>query len=225
MTQPSAVELWNAIKAWYAEHLPEVLGSLNPGISERALSEFEDELEREVGRRLPQSLRDVYLQNNGQDRTTVCGTFFGLEFLSLEEVRRNWRDWCDIAREPFYAEMIEFSTFYPKRAIQHKYACTGWIPFAHDGGGNHLGTDVSPEPAGKVGQIINFGPDEDNKFVIAPSFEAFLAWQLEQLQNGNVRITTHNFDGRLERIAEIKHPSFEVFLDAISQLFGPKRAS
>ena len=84
MTQPSAAKLWEAIKVWYAEHLPEVLESLNPGVSEQALGEFEDELEREIGQRLPQSLRDVYLQNDGQDRVTICGMFFGLPFLSLE---------------------------------------------------------------------------------------------------------------------------------------------
>ena len=32
------------------------------------------------------TLRDVYLQNNGQDETTVCGMFFGLEFLQPREL-------------------------------------------------------------------------------------------------------------------------------------------
>ena len=222
MTQPSAVELWNAIKAWYAEHLPEVLGSLNPGISERTLSEFEDELEQEVGQRLPQSLRDVYLQNNGQDKTTVCGIFFGLEFLSLENLIDNWNVWKDIASDSFYDDLGENSTSYPPETLQTVYAHTGWIPFAYDGGGNHIGIDLSPGPAGQIGQVINFGSDEDNKFVMAPSFETFLRWQLTQLQSGNFRIVAENYGEGPERHLVLGTPQNSHLLDAIPKLFGPK---
>lgn len=222
MDQPSAVQLWGAIKAWYAEHLPEVPESLNPGASEQALREFENELKDEVSQNLPQGLRDIYLQNDGQKRTITCGMFFGLEFLSLTELMRLWRGWKDIASNPFYAGMNEFSTSHPAAAIRQEYALTGWIPFAYDWGGNHLGVDVNPGPAGQVGQVINFGRDENNKFVIAPSFTAFLGWQLAQLQNGNFLITTENYDGGLERCVELHTPSNSHLLDAVPKLFGPK---
>ena len=225
MTQPSAVKLWKAIKVWYAEHLPEVLESLNPGVSEQALNGFEDELKREVGQRLPQSLRDIYLQNDGQDRKTMYGIFFGLEFLSLENLIDNWNVWRDVASDSFYADMIDFSTFYPEEAIKHKYACAGWFPFSVDGGGNHLGIDLSPGPQGKIGQVINFGADEENKVVVATSFEAFLAWQLAQLQGGNFRMAVYKADGESIRGIEVASTPSEVFLDAVPQLFGPRKIS
>jgi len=223
MEQPSAVQLWGAIKDWYAEHVPEVLETLNPGADKGTLTEFEGELKREIGKGLPQGWCDVYLQNDGRNSaTTTCGIFFGVTFLSLAEVHSNWHDWLSVAQEPFYDDMTESSSFYPAAAIQHKYAAAGWIPFAHDGGGNHLGVDLAPGPKGQVGQIINFGPDEENKVVIAPSFEGFLGWQLEQLQNGNIRAAAYEIDGESLQGVEVASTPVELFMDAIPKLFGPK---
>ena len=222
MIRPNTVTLWETIKTWYAEHLPEVLGSLNPGVSESALAELEDELGREVGQRLPQSLRDIYLQNNGQQSGATGGMFFGLEFLSLEGVVTNWRDWKNIAGDSLYDNLSENSVSHPPEAIRAAYANAGWIPFAYDWSSNHIGIDLSPGPVGQVGQIINFGSDEDNKFVIAPSFETFLVWHLEQLRKGNFRIVTETSDGTEGRYINLGSPYNTHLLDAIPKLFGPK---
>lgn len=222
MTKLSVVELWDAIRAWYAEHLPEVLASLNPGASEEALDALRREL-KGVAAELPGALLELYRQNDGQDRASNSGVFFGLPFLSLEYALFNWKVWKDIGDETQNAVLDENCTSYPPGAVRPVYTHAGWIPFAHDGGGNHIGIDISPGPAGQVGQVINFGRDENSKYVMAPSLGAFLEWQLAQLQNDNFIIRTETSDGQLERYVEIRTPHNAHLPDAVPKLFGPKR--
>ena len=134
----------------------------------------------------------------------------------------DWNVWRDIASDPLNDDLSENSTSYPSGAVQTVYTTPGWIPFAHDGGGNHLGIDLSPGPVGQIGQVINFGRDEDNKFVIAPSFEAFLEWQLTQLQSGNFRIVTENYGKGPERHLTLGTPQNSHLLDVVPKLFGLK---
>nr|WP_305955588.1 SMI1/KNR4 family protein [Pseudomonas sp. R2-60-08W] len=45
---------------------------------------------------------------------------------------------------------------------------------AYDYGGNHLGVDLDPGEYGVSGQVINFGSDEEEKFVLASSVGTFM---------------------------------------------------
>ena len=223
MTKPEVVVLWDAVKAWFAEHLPEILETLNPGASEAVFDAFNDGVKLKTGLALSEDVRALYLENDGQRHGSVNGVWLGLEFLSLENVREQWRDLCAIAEETDMNTQIDGCTSYPKGAIQTLYACPGWVPIAYDWGGNHIGVDVNPGPSGRVGQVINCRRDEENKFVMAPSLAAFLEWQLAQLQGGNYVIRTETSDGQLERHLEIRKPHNAHLLDAVPELFGPKR--
>ena len=64
---------------------------------------------------------------------------------------------------------------FPEGAIQLDYINRGWIPLSRDGGGNHIGVDLSPGPKGTKGQVINFGRDEREKCVLAASWGEFLS--------------------------------------------------
>ncbi|TNH02471.1 hypothetical protein FHQ26_04945 [Testudinibacter sp. TR-2022] len=59
----------------------------------------------------------------------------------------------------------------PKNAIQKKYFHYKWLPIFSDGGGNYLGIDLDPDTKGKKGQVINFGRDEEDMFVLAQSLD------------------------------------------------------
>ena len=72
----------------------------------------------------------------------------------------------------------------PPNAIQKVYAHPSWIPLVRDWGGNNLGVDLAPGPAGKWGQVILFGRDYDCKYVIARSWSAFLATVADDLNSG-----------------------------------------
>ena len=219
----TTTELWSELKAWYAEYLPEALESLNSGASEEAIAVLDEELQREIGQGLPEELRELYAQNDGQDRfTTTCGMFFGLEFSSLSQMLLDWQVWRDAAQEQdMDADFREFSTIYPPETIQNVYACPFWLPFVRDGGGNHLGLDLQPGSAGLKGQVINFGRDEEYRCVVADSLAAFLEWLLAQYRSGNYRIVTDDIDGREVRRIQMANPSVDVFLDALPVLFAP----
>ena len=123
----------------------------------------------------PFSLKPIYELNNGQG--SGIGLFFGLEFLSIDEIIKQWKIWHDIHQEELsgkYKNLNQFCTSYPPKAIKVDYTNDKWIPFSHDNGGNHIGIDLDPDVAGKIGQIINFGRDEDNKIVIAENTQEFL---------------------------------------------------
>lgn len=218
----TVTQRWLQIRAWYAEQLPEVAKTFNPGATEASLEAFDAVLQRTIGRGLPPGLREVYLENDGQDLQTAMGMFFGLTFLSVSDAYEQWRNWQEIAEsDPDLANETEFTSAYPPGTIQPEYINLGRIPFAYDWGGNHLGIDLHPGTQGQVGQVINFGRDEEHKYVVAPSFGAFLA----QLQGSNYRIVTHESEGELERNLELLEPPNAHFLDAVSELFGPQRST
>lgn len=198
-------ELWLALEDWLGQQLPEVLANLNPGCSNEELRE----LERRLNYRLPEDIKALYRCHDGQNGKTT-GLFCGLNFLNTNALYEQWAAWRDLASEDFATEITGES--YPNDAIKPTYINLKWIPLAHDGGGNHLGVDIDLGPTGVVGQVINFGRDENNKFVLAPSLTDFIAWMLAQYQASNYQSS--------ERSLNLKEPPNTHFLDVVPRLFG-----
>jgi cell wall assembly regulator SMI1 len=61
----------------------------------------------------------------------------------------------------------------PKNTIQKKYFHYKWLPVFADYGGNYIGIDLDPDSKGKKGQVINFGRDEEDMFVLAENLDDF----------------------------------------------------
>jgi len=132
-----------------------------------------EEYEKKVGNRLPDSLKEFYRTHNGQ--SSNIGLFFGIVFSSLEESLEDWSLWKSIIEEgTYYEEFSEYMESDPEGYIKKQYANTGWLPFTSDHAGNHLGVDLDPDSKGTIGQVIAFGRDEDEKILIANSFEEFI---------------------------------------------------
>jgi cell wall assembly regulator SMI1 len=188
MTTPSPRDpynpgtVWTTLTTWLAEHVPEIRADLGVPASDAALAE----LERTVGQTLPADWHALYRLADGQ-RGEAAGLFYGAVFLSLEEVASEWGVWRDLSTEPDLEASFQGHVS-PPGAIQNRYIQLGWIPFAHDGGGNHLGVDLAPGETGQVGQVITFGRDITHKVVVASSLAGFLAWFVGQVQAGNVRL-------------------------------------
>ncbi|MBN2910077.1 SMI1/KNR4 family protein [Polycladomyces sp. WAk] len=132
------------------------------------------QIEEKMNLTLPSDLKELYLCNNGEKDGGI--SILGLPFLPLNEMYRQWKLWDDLREE---WNENEGHTSYPDGYIKKMYMNRGWIPFSHDWGGNHIGMDLDPDIKGTYGQIINFGRDENDKFVIAPSLRDFLQLLIE----------------------------------------------
>jgi len=192
---------------------------LSPGASSRTISRWQ----KEMGCSLPADVQAFYRRHNGQAGKASTGPFFGLHFLPLSRAHQSWRSWRDLLeRDPaMMREIAEGSSrSNPPSAIKPDYANTSWIPFAHDHGGNYLGLDLDPGPLGTHGQVINFGRDEDAKFVLAPSFGEFFAWLVHELEAGNAMIRVEDDGGRS---LNTKRPKTRHFLASVPKLFSMPR--
>ncbi len=163
--------LWKNFIEEYKKAHPGDVSKLNLPAVEDDFLKFKTETEME----LPEELKAIYELNNGQ--SGGVGIFFGLEFLPIDGVIKQWKVWDRINKQEkdgSLKNMNSFCTSYPAEAIKIAYTDSMWIPFTYDYGGNHIGVDLDPDTAGKVGQIINFGADEDGKVVLAENLQIFL---------------------------------------------------
>ncbi|MDP4183437.1 MAG: SMI1/KNR4 family protein [Bacillota bacterium] len=166
----SIPELWEYILEIYDKQYSGYSSNLNPS----AKNEDFADIEEKMGFALPDELKALYFCNNG-DRENLEGSILGLRFLPVAEMFLNWCDWLYILRDKEFMKACEAnSESVPQGAIKKVYANRKWVPFCHDQEGNHIGIDLDPDSDGTVGQIINFGRDEDKKYVIANSFKEFM---------------------------------------------------
>ncbi|WP_261664963.1 SMI1/KNR4 family protein [Deinococcus sp. Marseille-Q6407] len=168
------------IDAWYAEHAPAIHATLRPGASDAEL----DALEARLGHKLPPEFRALYRWHDGQN--WAVGGFFGLDWMPLTEVEGRWGTWDDIAREDSDMNVSIFTVSHPTGAIREQYASALWVPFLHDGGGNHVSVDLGPDVVGTYGQVITTGRDETHRYLLASSLEGFLREYLRRLETGQV---------------------------------------
>jgi cell wall assembly regulator SMI1 len=212
----SIKQQWQRLETLLIPVLPELVHDLRPGLPE---SQWQS-LEAHLGVSLPTSLKEFYAVHNGQEAKAVGGFFFGLEFLPFAEIVTQWEGWQSIIKLETPESLVEDYCF-DCRSITHEaikvtYANSLWIPFAHDWGGNHLGIDLDPDVKGTVGQVINFGRDEEHKVVVAKSFEAFITWFVRELETENYVTEKKEKSWLWYGSAPETH-----FLDTVKTLFAP----
>src|SRR5262249_32842513 len=140
-------------------------------------------LEEAIKRPLPDDVRESLAIHNGQPWRQPTGFVFGLlELLDTERIAQQWKIWSGVTE--YNEEHRENMVSFPEAAIQLDYANPGWIPLTKDSGVNHLGVDLTPGPAGSVGQVINFGRDEKLKCVLATRWGEFLLSYAKFLESG-----------------------------------------
>ena len=70
----------------------------------------------------------------------------------------------------------------------------GWLPIASDGGGNSWSLDLDPAPGGGVGQIVYFDHEVGSTAVLYPSFTAWFAHYVEQVDRGRMRVVADGLE-------------------------------
>ncbi|MFW8627852.1 SMI1/KNR4 family protein [Deinococcus sp. ME38] len=169
-------ELLARLDAWVAREVPLHHATLRPGVTVDTLDAFE--VRR--GLTLPPALRALYGWHDG-------GDLFGLEFLSLEHMEFKRNQWAEHATERM-TDLDEAIVSNPLGAIRLLYATGDWLPFLHDGSGNHVALDLSPGPARRPGQTITTCRDEEHRYVLAPDLDTFLREYLRRLEAGRVTV-------------------------------------
>ncbi len=159
---------WNTYKEALLERMPFLAETLGAGVSEDDIRAAE----AETGIAFPAELAALYRTNNGDDHEAACGMILGFHFLSLDELRSEWRRWKEYAEDAERNAESHFTSV-PAGCIKRRYADAKWIPFCSDDGGNFIGIDLDPDVSGRAGQIINFGRDEHSKLVLAADLNAF----------------------------------------------------
>lgn len=126
--------------------------------------------------------------HDGQKAVDYIGMFYGISLLPLSGIQEQWRIWTSIIDEYGPEQMKEqfdqYQTSLMPDRVKPMYANKKWLPFAAIWDSNHIGLDFDPEPSGSVGQVINFGREEEQKAVLADSFEEFVEKFIADLDSG-----------------------------------------
>lgn len=202
------------LDAWYATHLPPAQYGFNPPATDAQIDAFE----QLIGLKMPPSFRDLYRWHDG-DSNENWGHIYGHPFLSLEQVAAEHQSWKETL-EDFDGDAYAIpGGSWPEGAVDPAYTNPAWLPFSRDGGGNCIGLDFDPWPAGRVGQVIIFGRDEDVKVVLAESLGRFLDWVAGLLENGNFELVPVADEEPLQSF-QLKEPSTDHFHDGARALIG-----
>ena len=156
--------MWEVYKDTLGRKYPKLTENMNKGASNDDILRFE----QTIGITVPNMFKRMYKANNGDNQEMLCGCILGFHLYSLDEILYEWNDWKDIP------DNSDFKTSTPDGYIKKRYTDPGWIPLCDDNGSNYIGIDLDPDEKGTVGQVINFGRDEDDKIVLADSLDSFL---------------------------------------------------
>jgi cell wall assembly regulator SMI1 len=187
MTNSTIAASWQRIEAWLQENAPHIYDSLQPGASEAEIAKVESQL----GVALPDDVKASYRIHNGQNDKAVNGMFpappsrysgFEPGYL-LHEVMGIYGEWDE------WKELVEGGDFdgeksEPQPGIRDDWFHLGWLPFAHNGGGDSYCIDLDPAPGGTRGQIISMNHEIGERRLIAPSFADWLYQLANRMEAG-----------------------------------------
>ncbi len=202
------------------EKLKAQVESIIPGslalLGDPAKAEELARLEKKFNQAFPEDVRMLYLTHNGEKG--YYGMFLGLQLSTLAELEEEWDTWSSMP-EKVNEQMPSSST--PTSHIKKMHYNKKWIPICKDFGGNNIGIDMDPDSEGTVGQVINFGAEETDKYVIAKSLEDFLKFISTSIEQGNYYTVEHE-DCTLFHIKTAEIINNQHFFDALPKLFGRK---
>jgi cell wall assembly regulator SMI1 len=197
-------ELWTRYVTFLREHVPAAHGNLAPGASEERI----EVLERTIGCRLPEPVKVVWRMNDGQRVTMLSNQIVEatpciptLSFLSTAMVAQVWLEWDQLRRLMRQKELEALhgaTRSLVPGVIKPLYSSPLWIPlWADPVRPDYLGIDFDPDEAGRLGQIINFGRNEDDHFQAATDFDDLLVCLVAEVESGRWRASAMGFGDRV----------------------------
>lgn len=154
---------------WLSANRPDYYAKLLPGASAAQLDAFE----ARFALNLPEAFRQLYRWRNGQASMSFAPLQMNRSFSALEEIAGT-KDVLD--------GMIGYDFDDPR------WWRRGWVPFLHNGGGSHLCVDVAAEDGGQPGQLVEFWKADEDRPVVYPSLEAWLADLVSSMEDGSLEL-------------------------------------
>jgi cell wall assembly regulator SMI1 len=175
-------ELWQRIEsALKKESKKEMLAGLNAGAAAKECSQ----LERAVGKELPDDFKAAYGIHNGQRGggdlvSPLTKDEEGYFLMPIKSIASEWKSWKDLTdRGEFKGKESS-----PDTGIQGAWWQPGWIPFASNGGGDSICLDLAPAAGGTVGQVITMSHEASRRQLLAPSFIAWFTELAQMIEQG-----------------------------------------
>jgi cell wall assembly regulator SMI1 len=160
--------------------LPELVGELRPPVGYRA------DFAHHPG---AADLLSLWSMTSGQGANTL-GVAGGLRLLGPAESRVERERWAGLMTEGSGLQAVarppwDRSTSLDPDAVRGAYFAAGWIPVLSEPlEANYLAVDLAPLPAGRAGQIVLCGRDEDEKCVVAPHLAALFEALAAECRDG-----------------------------------------
>ncbi|MBK6869818.1 MAG: SMI1/KNR4 family protein [Kineosporiaceae bacterium] len=170
------------IDDWLLAHAPVLHATMTPGASEAELAG----VEAAVGRRLPAAFHALYRRHEhwqwafGALHLSVNSDHYSLDVAAVMMTNSTQAPHFD------YREAGMSSV--PDDAVNTEFIDVGRLPLITDGGGNYVGLDFLPGPAGVEGQVLAWGRDDHAWTVLADSLDGFLREVATRLRQGRVTV-------------------------------------
>lgn len=191
---------WKRYLAWLKKNASSAAEGLEPAAKKADLAA----LEKALGAPLPDSVREFWELCGGQTDADGAAVAAGFAVLSPADALREWKSWDELREKQGESKLEKLSmncTSSPTDAIQDEYSVAGWLPLWKERlEGNYLGVDLSPGPEGHVGQVINFGRDEDEKTVLFWDFADLVDWLADEAKAGNLAVEEDEDDEDVQHV-------------------------
>jgi cell wall assembly regulator SMI1 len=191
---------WKRITVWLEQHLPALRLTLNAPATLEAIAKFESKTDL----KLPNDVKESWLIHDGQRKLSheeetgalaiprTPDFFMGTRCfrLSRSVKCRHWHAGNNEAKSPakIIATWIKSVSRFRKMRSNYGTPIVGGIPLGEFTDSDFFGIDLDPGPAGQYGQVFTFGRDQEQKFVLAPSWDRFLSDFADELEAGNFKI-------------------------------------
>ena len=171
-------EVWESIESKLKEIAPDVLASLNKGVTDVEV----EKLEKSINAKLPTEFVEFYRIHNGQlsQRPGLIGCE---ELLSFERIMDEWQGWKTFIDSN---EIENENASLPDIGIKNNWWNSLWIPITQDGSGDHYCIDLDPAEKGSCGQIIRMRHDDPQRHLEANSFREWITNYKDKLLSGQM---------------------------------------
>jgi cell wall assembly regulator SMI1 len=166
-------ERWTTIAAWLEKEHPHALGHFHPPATEEEIAA----VEKQLGITFPPDYRTFLAIHDGQDEfAPMVGLGALLRVGAIPDARGN-----------IFGEETAIDPALAGEGVRAVEYSRKWIPITVSARGrDNLCLDLDPAPGGRVGQIIEYIADANERPLVAKSFADLLSKYFEQAQTGEL---------------------------------------